>query len=98
MPVKPAGRSRLIDATGKELAVVPLTREQPLTIVLGTGRCGSTMLSHLLAMHPEVLSMSEFWNCFEEYADEFAREANTVLPGHDMTGAEFWGRLINSIP
>jgi hypothetical protein len=55
------------------------------------------MLSHLLAMHPEVLSMSEFWNCFEEYSDEFAADDN-ILPGHDMTGAEFWARLTGIMP
>jgi hypothetical protein len=85
-----ARESRLMKATGKELAVVPLTREQPLTIVLGTSRCGSTMLSRLLAAHPEVLSISEFWEIF--------LDTDEAIPTHDMTGAEFWERLTRIAP
>ena len=33
-----------------------------LTFVVGTGRCGSTLLSRLLREHPDVLSMSEFFS------------------------------------
>jgi len=54
----------------------------PLTFVLGTSRCGSTMLSKMLDMHPEVLSVSEFWNCFLETVEH--------IPTRDMTGEEFW--------
>lgn len=32
-----------------------------LTFVAGTGRCGSTLLSRVMARHPDVLSMSEFF-------------------------------------
>jgi Sulfotransferase family len=32
-----------------------------LTFVVGTGRCGSTMLSAILREHPDVLSMNEFF-------------------------------------
>lgn len=31
------------------------------TFVVGTGRCGSTMLSNMLRQHPRVLSLSEFY-------------------------------------
>jgi hypothetical protein len=44
-----------------------------------------------------VLSMSEFWNCFQEYSDEFA-EDDTTLPSHEMSGAEFWERLTSIMP
>jgi hypothetical protein len=32
-----------------------------LTFVVGTGRCGSTMISHLLKAHSDVLSLSQFF-------------------------------------
>ena len=34
----------------------------PPVLVLGTGRCGSTMVSNLLKAHPRVLSLSEFFS------------------------------------
>jgi hypothetical protein len=61
-----------------------------LTIVIGTGRCGSTMLSRMLSMHPEVLSLSEFWNVLRTSADE--------LPTHVMGGEEFWQRITKPDP
>ena len=39
-----------------------------LTFVVGTGRCGSTLLSRLLREHPDVLSMSEFFSTLLESA------------------------------
>jgi hypothetical protein len=61
-----------------------------LTIVLGTSRCGSTMLSRMLNMHPEVLSISEFWNCFLETVDH--------IPTREMSGAEFWQTITGPAP
>jgi hypothetical protein len=58
----------------------------PLTFVIGTGRCGSTMLSRMLHMHPQVLSLSEFWNAFR------GTEGRDV-PVHEMSGLEFWQRI-----
>ena len=37
-----------------------------LTFVIGTGRCGSTMLSAILQAHPDALSMSEFFGTGKE--------------------------------
>ena len=34
----------------------------PPVLVLGTGRCGSTMVSNLLKAHPRILSLSEFFS------------------------------------
>lgn len=35
--------------------------------VLSTGRCGSTMVSNILNLHPEVLSISEFFSYVGDY-------------------------------
>jgi hypothetical protein len=56
----------------------------PLTFVVGTGRCGSTLLSRLLHLHPEVLSVSEFFTGLTDGWRDFS------LPAHDMDGQEFW--------
>jgi Sulfotransferase family len=53
-----------------------------LTIIVGTGRCGSTMLSNMLHMHPRILSLSEFWNLFPD------RDINILASS--ATGEEFW--------
>lgn len=55
----------------------------PLTIVVGTGRCGSTMLSNLLWEHPDVLSLSEFFILVE--GQQLHKEV--------LDGAQFWTRL-----
>ena len=36
------------------------------TFVVGTGRCGSTMLSNMLREHPQVLSLSEFFSMISD--------------------------------
>jgi hypothetical protein len=55
----------------------------PLTFVVGTGRCGSTMLSRILHLHPDILSVSEF---FAALTDGF----RINFPIHEMDGEEFW--------
>jgi hypothetical protein len=70
-------------------------REMSLTYVVGTGRCGSTMLSRILQGHPEVLSLSEFWNIFLR-ADEPV--ATRDIPTEDMTGDEYWQLLTRISP
>ena len=62
-------------------------------IILGTGRCGSTMLSKLLNFHPEVLSLSEFF-CF--VSDIGGNFDNTLLD-RQISASEFW-QLIAGIP
>lgn len=51
--------------------------------ILGTGRCGSTLMSRALALHPDVLSLSEF----------FFNLAPEMFPAGAMTGADFWSLL-----
>ncbi|MFC4494294.1 sulfotransferase [Streptomyces ovatisporus] len=66
----------------------PGTASRPLTFVVGTGRCGSTALSRVLRLHPDVLSLSELFACVEPGA----------LPREPLTGKEFWALLSSSRP
>jgi hypothetical protein len=61
---------------------------RPLTFVVGTGRCGSTALSRVLRLHPDVLSLSELIASVEPGA----------LPEQPLTGGEFWRLLSSSRP
>lgn len=54
--------------------------------VIGTGRCGSTLVSKMLQLHPEVTSISEF---FAFVTDLGARVART-FPEGEVSGAELW--------
>lgn len=56
------------------------------TFVVGTGRCGSTMLSNMLREHPKVLSLSEFYGCMVDYR---MRLSETFDP-EPMDGQRFW--------
>ncbi|WPB93173.1 sulfotransferase [Streptomyces malaysiensis] len=57
---------------------------QKLTFVVGTGRCGSTALSQVINLHPDVLSVNEL---FASIPDS---EALAEAP---LSGSEFWGYL-----
>jgi putative sulfotransferase len=61
------------------------------TFVVGTSRCGSTMLSNMLREHPQVLSLSEF---FATVTDG----ARTAEPfsSEPMDGLRFWS-IISAI-
>ena len=63
-----------------------------LVFVVGTGRCGSTMLSVILHEHPEVVSLSEFFTILRDPGspDEF-------LAG-DLDGAQLWRKLASPVP
>ncbi len=54
-------------------------------LIVGTGRCGSTLLSRALALHPDVLSLSEFFSGLD-----FAAFPAEIRP---ITGKEFWNLL-----
>jgi putative sulfotransferase len=51
-----------------------------LTFIVGSGRCGSTMLSDALRDHPHVLSLSEFFACLSPSA----------FPSAPVDGTGFW--------
>ena len=65
-----------------------------LTFVVGTGRCGSTMLSRLLREHPDVLSMSEFFSTLRIAA----ASGPSRFPTSEMDGAQLWRLLASPFP
>ena len=54
------------------------------TFVLSSGRCGSTLLSHMLAQHPDLLSLSEFWSM---------QGGAGLLARGELDGPGFWRAL-----
>lgn len=64
------------------------TASRTLTFVVGTGRCGSTALSRVLRLHPDVLGLSELIASLEPGA----------LPERPLTGEEFWQLLSTRRP
>lgn len=54
----------------------------PVTFVVGTGRSGSTALSRVLRLHPEVLSVNELLASLSE--------PSRGLPREPVAGPEFW--------
>jgi hypothetical protein len=55
----------------------------PGVIVVSTGRCGSTMLSNMLRLNPEILSLSEF----------FSLLMPDPLPAGELDAAAYWRLL-----
>lgn len=63
-----------------------------VTFIVGTGRCGSTMLSRILHVHPDVLSLSEFFTSLRG-----ALPGQEVQTG-DVDGSELWDILSSPDP
>jgi hypothetical protein len=65
----------------------------PLTFIVNSGRCGSTMLSRILHNHPDVLSASEFMNTMASAMGGylFANE-------QDVSGEDLWNGLRAPVP
>ncbi|MFI0817955.1 sulfotransferase [Streptomyces sp. NPDC021115] len=57
---------------------------QNLTFVVGTGRCGSTALSQVINLHPDVLSVNELFASIPD---------SGVLDEAPLSGPEFWEYL-----
>ncbi|UGY95278.1 sulfotransferase [Streptomyces gobiensis] len=60
---------------------------RPLTFVVGTGRSGSTALSSIVNLHPDVLSLNEL------LASVGADPRRDPLPDKPLSGVEFWSLL-----
>jgi hypothetical protein len=56
--------------------------------VVSTGRCGSTMVSNMVRLHPKMLSVSEFLSCL----------ADRALVGRRMDGETLYRRLADLAP
>ena len=73
-----------------------------LTFVVGTGRCGSTMLSAILREHPDVLSMSEFFGTLRTAMSGAAFPAGEMsgaaFPAGELDGRELWQVLARPFP
>ncbi len=67
--------------------------ERPL-IVVGTGRCGSTLLSHMVRKHPALLSVSETFSFVTDLGGRIER-AFPIVP---ITGRHFWSILADPQP
>ena len=65
----------------------------PLIFVVSTGRCGSTMLSHILKQHPDVLSLNEFMNTLMNPHRNIAGRVSETFWTVDIDGREFWKSL-----
>lgn len=61
-----------------------------LTFIVGTGRCGSTLVSRVLQMHPDVLSVSEFFTTM--------RPGTAELPDEIIDGRRLWDVLASPEP
>lgn len=66
-------------------------RTLPPTFIVGTGRCGSTMLSVLLREHPRLLSLSETFSFVTDLGGRIAES----FPDGPLDADRFW-RLVAS--
>lgn len=54
--------------------------------ILGTGRCGSTLISNLFNTHPHILSISEFFT----FITDLGTLIPEAFPEHAIDGGSFW--------
>jgi len=61
---------------------------EPPVFIVGTGRCGSTMMSSVVRLHPRLLSLSEF----------FTSLAGRAFTLREPDGERFWKMLTTLSP
>ena len=54
--------------------------------VVGTGRCGSTLVSNMLNLHTEILSLSEFF----AFITDLGTLIPEAFPNQEISAAQFW--------
>ena len=64
------------------------------TFVVGTGRCGSTLISNLLRQHSEVLSISEFFT----FTMDLGGRMSEAFQERELTGPAFWEMISARMP
>jgi hypothetical protein len=62
--------------------------------IVGTGRCGSTMLSTMLRDHPAILSVSEFFT----FVTDLGTRIPQAFPAGLVDGEQFWRILSTHYP
>lgn len=64
------------------------------TFIIGTGRCGSTMLSNFLREHPQIASLSEFFSLVTDFGGRIAES----FPEGVVSAEEFWRIIASPYP
>ncbi|MEO1336299.1 MAG: sulfotransferase, partial [Myxococcota bacterium] len=62
---------------------MPAMAEHPPVFIVGTGRCGSTLMSKLIHRHKDILSLSEVFTTFTTKA----------FVSRQLDGVAFWKML-----
>lgn len=63
-------------------------------LVLGTGRCGSTLLSSMVRDHPEAASISELFS----FITDLGMRIDRAFPAGPISGTRFWSILADPQP
>ncbi len=72
-------------------AVVSHTEQ---VFVVGTGRCGSTLISNMLRLHPHILSLSELFSFVSDLGCQIA----AAFPEGAIEGERMWAILAAQLP
>lgn len=62
--------------------------------VVGTGRCGSTLISNILRLHPRITSVSEFFS----FVTDLGCQVQAAFPAHDVDGDWLWQLIATAWP